>query len=124
MQQAITDILPVGMVDEIGKAMSRLDNTLEGEVDKTYAEYQAETFKECKAVAKHAQDMMVKAGQAPDGMTDVSRELVITYSELVDSARGALATIESAEVCVCRFVCVCVCLCVYMYVCVCLLVHA
>jgi len=47
----------VGMTDEINKAMARLDDTLEGEIEGTYSDYLAETFKDCKNLAKFAQDM-------------------------------------------------------------------
>ena len=42
------------MVDEINKAIARIETHLES-VDLTFADYQADTFQQCKAVAKHAQ---------------------------------------------------------------------
>ena len=87
-----------GMVDEIQKAMARLEETLPDEVDQTYADYQTATFDHCKAVVKHTQEMVLKSGSAPDELAGTSRELTTTYSQLVESARGALATIESTEV--------------------------
>ena len=86
------------MVDEIQKAMARLEETLPDEVDQTYADYQTATFDHCKAVVKHTQEMVLKSGSAPDELAGTSRELTTTYSQLVESARGALATIESTEV--------------------------
>lgn len=88
----------VGMVDEITKAMGRLDTTLEEDVQKTFTDYQGEAFAECKLVAKDAQEMLAKAATAPNELSAVSRELTTTYAQLVESTRGALATIESAEV--------------------------
>ena len=49
-------------------------------------------------MAKHAQEMVLKSGSAPDELVGTSREVTTTYTQLVESARGALATIESAEV--------------------------
>lgn len=77
--------------------MARLDDTLEGEVETTYGEYQGETFKNCKNLAKYAQDMVLKASTSPGELSNWSRGLTDTYGALVDSARGALATIESHE---------------------------
>ena len=85
------------MTDEISKAMARLDDMLESEVEGTYGDYQAETFKNCKNLAKYAQDMILKSSSSPGELSNLSRELTDTYSGLVDSARGALATIESQE---------------------------
>lgn len=42
--------------------------------------------------------MTQKSTTAPDEMSATSRGLTTAYTELVDSARGALATIESEEV--------------------------
>lgn len=86
------------MTDEINKAMTRLEVTPEGEVEGTYSDYQAETFKNCKNLAKFAQDMVLKASHSPGELSNSSRELTDTYSALVDSARGGLATIESHEI--------------------------
>ena len=86
------------MTDEISKAMDRWDVTLEGEVEGTYADYQAKTFQHCKNLAKYAQDMVLKSSSSPGELSNSSRELTDTYSHLVDSARGALATIESPEI--------------------------
>ncbi len=86
------------MVDEINKAMARLDETVEEEVDDTFADYQAKAFTECKQVAREAQEMLAKSTSAPDELSTVSRDLTATYTDLVESSRGALATIESAEV--------------------------
>ena len=86
------------MVDEIQKAMALVEETLPDEVEKTYADYQAVTFEHCKMMAKHAQEMVLKSGSAPDELVGTSREVTTTYTQLVESARGALATIESAEV--------------------------
>lgn len=86
------------MVEDINKAMVRLDETLDGEVEGTYADYQADTFKQCKALAKNAQEMVLRSSSSPGDMAPTSRDLTTTYSQLVDDARGALATIESASV--------------------------
>ena len=85
------------MIDEISKAIDRLEDTLEGEVEGTYADYQAETFKLCKEIVKCAQDMVQKSSSNPGQLSEISREVTTTYSSLVDAARGALATIESSE---------------------------
>ena len=42
--------------------------------------------------------MVVKSKASPDEMSGTSRGLTTAYTQLIDSARGALATIESAEV--------------------------
>ncbi len=86
------------MTDEISKAMSRLDDTLDAEVEGSYADYQAETFKLCKSIAKHAQDMVLKSSSSPGQLSENSRELTTTYSNLVHSVRCALATIDSHEI--------------------------
>lgn len=86
------------MTDEINKAMDRLDTTPGGEVEGTYADYQAVTFRNCKNLARYAQDMVLKSSSNPGELSNSSRELTGTYSHLVDSARGALATIESPEI--------------------------
>ena len=86
------------MTDEISKAMDRLEIVPAGEVEGTYADYQAATFKNCKNLAKFAQDMVLKSSSSPGELSNSSRELTDTYSQLVDAARGALATIESPEV--------------------------
>ena len=110
MQEAVSDLtqtldkaggeagLISGMVDEIQKAMARLEETLPDEVDQTYADYQTATFDHCKAVVKHTQEMVLKSGSAPDELAGTSRELTTTYTHLVENARGALATIESTEI--------------------------
>ncbi len=85
------------MHDEINKAMARLEDTLEGEVEASYGDFQAETFKNCKNLAKYAQDMVLKSSSSPGELANLSRELTGTYGGLVDAARGALATIESHE---------------------------
>ena len=85
------------MNEEINKAMNRLDDTLDAEVEATYGDYQALTFKNCKDLARYAQDMMLKASSSPGELSNSSRKLTDTYGALVDSARGALATIESPE---------------------------
>lgn len=92
--------LSPGMVDEIAKARDRMDETLESEVEKTFADFQTETFDECKALAKHTQEAVQKSVSGPDELLGTSRDVTATYVTLVESARGALATIESAEVCV------------------------
>lgn len=86
------------MTDEINKAMDRLENPLEGEVEATYADYQAETFKQCKNLTKFAQEMVLQSSSNPGELSNTSRELTTTYGQLVDSARGGLATIDSAEI--------------------------
>ena len=86
------------MTEEINKAMTRLGSTPEGEIEGTYADYQADTFQHCKGLTKHAQDMVLKSSSSPGELSNVSRELTSTYSCLVDSARGALATIKSPEI--------------------------
>ena len=91
-------LLLAGMVEDINKAIARLDETLEGEVEGSYADYQAETFKQCKALAKNAQEMVLRSSSSPGDMAPTSRDLTTTYSQLVDDARGALATIESNDV--------------------------
>jgi len=42
--------------------------------------------------------MVLKASSSPGELSNSSHELTDTYSELVDAARGALATIESHEI--------------------------
>ena len=84
------------MVDEIDKAMTRLDTPLEGEVLQSYTDYQSETFKKCKDVVKHAQELVLKSSSNPNDMASTSRLLTDTYSQLVDDTRGALATVDSA----------------------------
>ena len=91
-------LLLAGMVEDINKAIARLDETLEGEVEGSYADYQADTFKQCKALAKNAQEMVLRSSSSPGDMAPTSRDLTTTYSQLVDDARGALATIESNDV--------------------------
>ena len=87
------------MIDDIKKAMTRLDDTMEGgEVQKTYTDYQAETFGHCKAVPKLVQELVLKSSSAPSELAAVSRELVTVYSGLVNSTRGSLATIDSENV--------------------------
>ena len=85
------------MTEEINKAMARLDDTLGGEVEASYGDFQADTFKNCKNLAKYAQDMVLKASSNPGALSNSSRDLTDTYGGLVDAARGALATIESHE---------------------------
>ena len=51
-----------------------------------------------QTVAKHAQEMVLKSASSPEEMSAVSRGLTTAYTQLTDSARGARATIESAEV--------------------------
>ena len=87
-----------GMVDDINKAMVRLDETLDAEVERSYADYQADTFKQCKALARNAQEMVLRSSSDPGDMAPTSRDLTTTYSQLVDDARGALATIESNDI--------------------------
>lgn len=83
------------MVDEIDKAMTRLDAPLE-EVAHSYTDYQSETFKKCKDVVKHAQELVLKSSSSPNDMVATSRSLTDTYSRLVNDTRGALATVDSA----------------------------
>lgn len=86
------------MVDEISKAIALMGETLHEEPELTYADYQSGTFQQCKAMSKHSQEMVSKSSSAPDEMVGMSRQVTDTYTQLVESARGALATIESAEV--------------------------
>ena len=84
-----------GMVDEIDKAMARLDETLESEVDQLYAVYQMESFEVCKKIVLHAQELVLKSSSNPNEMAATSRFIADTYSQLVDSTRCALATLDS-----------------------------
>ena len=90
-------VLLSGMADEITKSMDRLADVPEGEVERVYTDYQNDAYKLCKEVTKHTQDLVLKSSSNPNEMVSTSRELTSTYSQLVDSARGALATIESTE---------------------------
>ena len=51
-----------------------------------------------QTVAKHVQEMALQGVNAPETLSAISRSLTTAYSQLVDSARGALATIEGEEV--------------------------
>ena len=75
-----------------------MEEALPDEVENTYADYQAMTFEHCKMMVKHAQEMVLKSSSAPKELVGTSREVTTTYSQLVESARGAQATVESAEV--------------------------
>jgi talin len=86
------------MVDEIVKSQGRLQETVDREPDKTFSDYQSETFQNAKAVAKHAQEVVAKSKSSPEEMSAYSRGLTTAYAQLIDSSRGALATIENAEV--------------------------
>lgn len=83
------------MIEDINKTMGRLDDPFEGEVKPMYRDFQEKSFKKCKDLAKYAQDIMLKARTSPGELSNCSRVLTVTYGGLVDSARGALATIES-----------------------------
>jgi len=85
------------MVDKMKKAMAREEETLPDEIGKSFADYQATMFEHCKTMVKHAQEMVLKSDSDPEVIA-TSRKVVTTYSQLVESVRGALATIESAEV--------------------------
>jgi talin len=86
-----------GMVDDITKAQTRLDEPLE-EVTKTYTEYQKEVVECCQTIVKKSQAMLTKASSNPNEINVCSREVTDTYSKLVGSCQGALATIESDNV--------------------------
>ena len=86
------------MVDEIQKVMVQLKETQPDEVNHMYTVYQTATFDHCKAVMKHTQEMVLTSGLSLDELASTSQELITAYSQLVESARGALATIESTEV--------------------------
>eukprot|EP00731_Ephydatia_muelleri_P016952 Em0010g50a len=85
------------MVDEIKKAMARVQES-PGEVSKTFADYQTDTFTYCKAITKNAQEMVVKASSVSQELPTFSRELTNAYSQLVDTTQCALATIDSQNV--------------------------
>ena len=70
----------------------------DGEVEKSFTDYQAETFAHCKSIVKHAQSMVAKVKDTPTEIVTSSRELTVAYSQLVQATQGALATIESDEV--------------------------
>ena len=86
------------MVDEIVKAQGRLGEVMEREPDKNFSDYQTQTFQNAKTVAKHAQEMALQGANAPETLSAISRSLTTAYGQLVDSSRGALATIEGEEV--------------------------
>ena len=86
------------MVDDITKAMNRLDETVKEEVLGSYADYQAATFEHCKSISKHAQEMVLKTSTSPNEISDSSRELTTTYEKLVESTCCAMATLESHEI--------------------------
>ena len=96
----ITYIITTGVVADINKAMVRLAETLEGEVDGSYADYQAEIFKQCKALAKNVQVMVhvLHSSSSPDDMALTSQDITTSYSQLVDDTCSTLATIDSADV--------------------------
>ena len=90
-------LLFIAMVDEIKKAMARVQES-PGEVSKTFADYQTDTFTYCKAITKNAQEMVVKASSLSQELPTFSRELTNAYSQLVDTTQCALATIDSQNV--------------------------
>ena len=77
--------------------MVQLKETQPDEVNHMYAVYQTATFDHCKAVMKHTQEMVLTSGSALGKLAGTSQELITAYSQLVESARGALATIESTQ---------------------------
>jgi len=86
------------MLDDITKAMNLLDETVKDEVTKTYSDYQAEAFASCKKITTCAQDMILKSSSSPAEISDCSRTLTTTYTAVVKSARGAIATLESQDI--------------------------
>lgn len=86
------------MMDDITKAMNRLDETVKEEVRGTYSDYQAATFEHCKTITRHAQEIVLKSSSNPGELSDSSRELTTAYDKLVESARCAIATLESHEI--------------------------
>ena len=91
------------MVDEIRKAMARVQE-LPGGVSKTFVCYQTDTFTNCKAITKNAQEMVVMASALPQELPTYSRELTNAYSQLVDTTQCTLATIDSQNVNLALFV--------------------
>ena len=86
------------MIEDITKAQSMIAEMPDGEVEKTFTDYQAETFAHCKAIVKHCQMMVSKAKDTPTEIVTGSRELTAAYGHLVSATQGALATIESDDV--------------------------
>ena len=86
------------MIDDITKYQAMIAEMPDGEVEKSFTDYQAETFAHCKSVIKHAQTMVAKAKDAPTEIVTSSRELTVAYGQLVQATQGALATIESDDV--------------------------
>ena len=109
----IINTLSLGIVEEFSKAQARIDQLPEGEM-KTFADYQAEAFASCKSIAKLAQEIINKSNNNPKEIMTSSREMTVQYGKLVDSTQGALATIDSDEVCTCTMY-VHVCTCMYIY---------
>ena len=98
----IINTLSLGIVEEFSKAQARIDQLPEGEM-KTFADYQAEAFASCKSIAKLAQEIINKSNNNPKEIMTSSREMTVQYGKLVDSTQGALATIDSDEVCTCMY---------------------
>ena len=86
------------MIEEMTKAQSMIAEMPDGEVEKSFTDYQAETFAHCKSIIKHAQSMVAKAKDKPTEIVTSSRELTVAYGQLVQATQGALATIDSDDV--------------------------
>lgn len=87
------------MVDEVAKAQARINQMLEGCVDKSFVDYQAETFMQCREMVKHVQEVVTLSKSSPNEIVVSSREVTKAYCQLVDVTQGAIATIEMDEVC-------------------------
>lgn len=93
-----TTSLNTGMVEDITSAQARIGDMPDGEVEKTFTDYQAETYTHCKSLVKNAQAIAAKGKDNPSEIVTSSRELTVSYGRLVEATQGALATIESSDV--------------------------
>ncbi|XP_062512011.1 talin-like [Corticium candelabrum] len=110
MREAVSDLVTTletartesgvvsGLVQVIGKNISKIDEPIVGEVDRTFVEYQESMMKSAKVVAHKAQDIVGKGGTAPNELGNLAREVTTAYSELATNCRGALATADDDDI--------------------------
>ena len=87
----------LGMLNDISKAMARLDNIIEGEVSGSYSDYQSKITDQCEDLNFHIQDMLNKFESGQRELAQGFRLVVDSYCSLVDLAQEALATTDSVE---------------------------